>query len=662
MNNDSDMHRDLHEPQSASPDRPQVLEDPDAFLAALKKKIDAGVDPTEAAQVLRDIERTVQTAERRVEIYTDPELDTFCCTQVPSKRVTETGEIADDPQRKTYLIGIPFVYVGGNAPREFMRGEVSHECGHAHFTDFARQKRLGILAAQEGIPQDALLTLDNCVEDPRMERLVGGPLRPNERHTLFEKNRLLIIPKIAKSLRGLSTNPAQQFCMLLKVERLWALHAQELQGIEKPWSPEELHPNVREEYAQVEPVLASITGDASLPPMKVNAEVEQLLVQHLVPALKRLLQIAPWQNPQGSGKGQEQGTGEGGENSELPDPEANSLDPNDTSNWPEKLKSFLRKMTEEHRQRLEKESQERKEQAKQLEQQRQESNQLRHELLRRRDNFEDPDLREQYQTLARELQPVINRMNRVFDQFLPTIVEPQYEYGRKGFRFSVRRFVRSFGTGKEQPMQQRRIPEKPALVLQILIDVSGSMYYENKERIRNAVKATIAACEAAKGRHIQIEILASDDSNVNDPDREKAAKYLIKDFSEAFDGKVKSRIITMLTAFEERGNEDAQAIQAAVPRVSRTLRKARADADRVGSLMVFISDATTQRESTRLAAEEARRTSPLEGTAITPEPDIAGKVRYHFGPNSMVPRSVEEFPETFQEILKRHIMHLKARG
>ncbi|MDD5040866.1 MAG: hypothetical protein PHX87_01815 [Candidatus Peribacteraceae bacterium] len=658
MNHDPDTHRGTQETQSESPDRSRILENSDAFLAALKARIDAGVNPAEAAQVLRDIERTVQATDRKVEIYTDPDLDTFCCAQVPSKRVTETGEIAEDPQRKTYLIGIPFLYVAGNAPRGFIRGEIYHELGHAFFTNFARRKRLHVLATQEGIPEDALTTLDNCVEDPRMERLVGGPLRQNERHTLFEKNRLLIIPKIALGLKGLMASPAQQFCMLLKLERLWALHAKELEGVEKPWKPEDLHPSVREEYAGVEPVMARITGDASLPPMKVNAEVEQLLVQHLVPAIKRLLQIAPWQNPQNGGKGKGQGQGQG--TSGSPDLEANPLDPNDTSEWPEELKQFLRKMTEQHQQRLEKESKERQEQAQRSEQQRNESDRLRHELLRRRDNFDDPALREQYQTLARALQPVINRMNRVFDQFLPKIVEPQYEYGRKGFRFAVRRFVRSFGTGKEQPMQQRTIPEKSALVLQILIDVSGSMYEGNKERIQNAVKAAIAACEAAKGRNIRIEILASDDHNIGDPDREVAEKYLIKDFSEAFDGRVKSRIVTMMSQFGGK-NRDAEAIDVAVPRIKRTLRHARADADRVGSLMVFISDSTTQSEKTRLAAAEARKSTPFEGTAITPEQEIVEKVRYHFGPGSRVPRSVEEFPEAFQEILKRHIMHLKAK-
>lgn len=108
-------------------------------------------------------------------------------------------------------------------------------------------------------------------------------------------------------------------------------------------------------------------------------------------------------------------------------------------------------------------------------------------------------------------------------------------------------------------------------------------------------------------------------------------------------------------------NEDASSIEAALPRLRRKKQQARSDVDRLGTLMVFITDSTTQEESTRLAADAARAFTPLEGTAITPESEIVAMVKYHFGDDSVIPESVERFPEALEKILRRHLARLKPR-
>lgn len=661
--------------------------DPDAFKQQMEERA-KNMNPERVDQLLLELERSVQSADRHIELYTDPGLSTFCCAEVPAKRVTKDGTIVEDPGKKTFLIGIPHVYAAGEAPLDFMRGEIAHERGHAEWTDFGVLKRLKSLATSEGRDPAQLLKLNNIVEDPRMERLVGGPLREPQRMQLFAKNRTLIIPSIAQSFSSGKMSPADQFAFMIKLERLWALHAKELQGVEKPWNPDDMDPLARDEYLKLEPVIARITGDASLPSMKDTRAVEQLIVQEIWPAMKRLLDAAQQKkeqearddkdgNPQNSGGDQETGNdqppGEGrqsgksdagrspkqdtpdeGEGSPVDDPEnGQHLDPKDPESWPPHMRRMYQKMKERHEQRLEKEAEEKKLQAERDAEAKARLEAAEHELKKTRDGFEDPVLRKQYEAYKGSIVPITNQMSRVFQRFLPKIVEPQFEYGRRGIKFSVQNLVRRYRTGQEKPLGKRINPEKSALVLQILIDVSGSMYADPK-RIENAVKACIATCEGSEGHNVTIEILASDDKNIGDDD-----KYLIKAFDEPYNGRVKSRLMTMLKSFGG-DNKDAAAIDIALPRIHMKKQQMRVEADRVGSLMVFITDSTTKSADTKAAADRARLTTPLEGTVITPEQEISDKVKYHFGKESIIPPSVSEFPSGFQQILQRHIAHLRT--
>ncbi|MFA6404748.1 MAG: hypothetical protein WCW03_01995 [Candidatus Paceibacterota bacterium] len=652
-----------------------ILEEDGISIAQNHKRFIEGItarmkeaNEEEIGIILTELERYSQSPDRRIEIYTDPQLDTFCCGQVPSKIINSKGEIVDDSNRISYLIGVPFQYVAGGAEMDFLRGEILHEQGHAIWTDFSRWKRFETLAQQEGYDPQELLQLNNCIEDPRMERLVGGPLHENERKQLLTKNRDLIIPSIAEGIRkkkggkdGKEMTPTEQFKFILKIERLWELHRKDLEGIEKPWSLDDLDPSVRDEYEKIAPYLAQITGDSIKPAMKVNPEVEKIIVEHIWPAYKRLIDKFPEQESSDSSDGKSErsggkGKGKRGASSGKPEPpELQTLDPSDPSTWPPKLQKIFQKMVEQHNKRLKQESERTKEKS---ERQSNKEDRLKKELnnlQKIRDGFEDPETREKYNQIKSEVASAISQIKRIFDRFLPKIDEPQYEYSRKGIRFSVKNLVRRYGTGAEKPLGKRVTPEKNALVLHLLIDVSGSMY--SGKRIENAIKACVAVCEASEDHNISIEILANDQNNVTDD-----LKYLIKKFNEGYSGSVKTRLVSVLDAKKSGfggDNQDALAIDASVPRLKKEVQKKRVEADRTGSLTIYISDSTTDNEDTKRATDEARLQTPFEGTAITPEADVATQVRKHFGPDSLVPPSIEEFPGTIQKILERHISHLR---
>ncbi len=654
-----------------------IAENHKAFLEGIKARMQEA-NEKDVSAILTELERYSQSPDRKIEVYTDPSLDTFCCGQVPSKTVNSKGELVDDTQRKTYLIGVPFQYVAGRAEMNFLRGEILHEQGHARWTDFSRWKRFETLANQEGFEPQELLQLDNCIEDPRMERLVGGPMHENERKQLLSKNRSLIIPSIAEGIRAKGEQkmtPTEQFKFIVKLERLWEIHKRDFEGVEKPWSLDDLDPRVREEYDKIAPYLAQITGDSIKPAMKVNPEVEKIIVEQIWPAYKRLIEEFP-DNDDGDGEEGEEGDGEGkgksgksgksgkkkkGASSKRPkeQPESENFDPGDPSSWPPELQKMFQKMVEQHNKRLNKEAEKAKEQAENKEKEEDRLKKELHELQKTRDGFEDPETREKYNQMKTEVAGAISQIKRIFGRFLPKVDEPQYDWGRKGIRFSVKNLVRRFGTGAEKPLGKRMTPEKNALVLHLLIDVSGSMYGSDARRITNAVKACMAVCEAAEDHNISIEILANDQENVSDD-----PKYVIKKFSDSYSGSVKARLVNVLDP-QKSGfggdNQDARAIDAAVPRLKKQVQKKRTDADRTGSLEIYISDSTTDNDDTRRAADEARLQTPFEGTAITPESDVAAQVRKHFGQDSLVPSSIEEFPATIQKILERHIAHLKPR-
>lgn len=649
----------------------------------LLKSNQAQPDKEAVAALVSFLERKSQTPDRYIEVYADPKLKTYCCAMVPAKKVLPDGEIVEEKQKKTFLIGVPASHLLGLAPRAFLLGEILHERGHALFTSFKALEKLQTIAAAEGYDGKILFDLTNVVEDPRMERLVGGKMHVPERKMLFEKNSRWIVPNIAGSLSKIT--PVEQFLMLIKLERLWEIHRQDWPDLgidpnDKPWKLEEMNEDVQRLFLANEAVISRITGSSELPALKTHKEVEKLVLTHLWPALKELIDKYPKQEGEGeSEEGEEGGEGEGQEGQEGQEGEEGKkgkkgkqkggkkeparsgqmpgedehYDPTDPSTWPDDLKQVLQKMIDKHEQRLQQDSEENK-RKQEIDQERQAKNEAaKNALKQKRDGIGSPEARKQYEQFVRELQLQIIQIKRVFNRYLPSVAEPEYEYGKRGSTFSTPEYVRRYGSGFEKPLRYKADLEKKGLILQILVDVSGSM--QQGERIVNAVKACLAVLEAAKGTNVEVEILANDQGNLED-----SPEYIIKAFNEQYGGGVKERLVDMITRFGGE-NEDARAILAALPRMQKKVRQARSEYDRSAGLMVYISDSTTQSEETRQATATARIKVPLEGTAISNEADIAEKVRFHFGEKSVIPPDVKHFPQAFQTIIERYIRNLRTK-
>jgi len=526
------------------------LADPKEFMALMAKN-SAEITPDQIEKNLNKVEGWVKNPDRLLECYTDPTLDTFCCASIPARVVNEKGEIVEDPKkRKTYLIGVPFIYVAGNAPEQFMRGEVYHEVGHSLFTDFSIIGEAARRAEADGYDANAASGLLNCLEDPRMERIVGGPMNPGPHLDLFEKNKLLIIPSIGNHLK--EADPASQFQFLLKVDSLWRIFANELKDYKKPWKLEELNPDVQAAYEKIKDTLFRITGDNKTPALKISATFKTLFFKEIWPVYKELLDKYPPSKSEQSEADNSDKKDSGGKEGDKPgkegsggqpgdfDPEAPILDPEDTDNWPPHLKKFLQYMQQKHDKRLLRKQVEVKQQLQKQTEKGNEYDKAKHEILKHRDGFSDPEVRKEYDKLSIELGPIISQVGLLFKQYFPRNDELEQEWKRRGKNFDVRRLVKSYGSGLEKPLGKRENPREKHFLLQIIVDVSGSM---EGERIENAVKACISLAEAAKKNNVSVEVLASDDSNVKEDEN-----YLIKSFDEDFYGPVKERMISMLTA------------------------------------------------------------------------------------------------------------------
>ncbi len=571
------------------------------------------VSEKDIEETLFSIETMVRHPDRNIECYTAPTLETFCCAEVPSKKIDRNGNVTEETHKKQYLIGVPFLYVAGQAPDNFFRGEINHEVGHALYTDWKLVKEFKECAEKERYCPQEILDLNNCVEDPRMERVAGGPMRPGIQSDLFEKNRLLIIPSIAENIS--KGTPTEQFRFLLKLEGLWRIYSKELIDVKKPWDIEALHSEVQNAYGRVEQALARIVGNADTPALKLSKEYKRIFLENIWSVYKELINKFPekeeGQEKQESkeDKEREEGKGEEGEGEESKegkkeqglkrgarssegkktDPERDNFNPKDPSAWPPHLQKFLQHMLKQQQARLEQQAAQVRAEKERREGEFTIYKQTEHELLKHKDGFEDPQVREKYNALSAEIQPTTQAITRLFKRFFPKTEELEEEWGKQGKRFDVKRLVRAYDTGKERPLGKREYPQEKKFLFQIIVDVSGSMYSDGAgKRIENAVKGCIALAEAAGKANVDVEILASDEGNVK---IDKA--YLIKAFDEKFFGKTKERVIGMLNGFGG-DNKDADSIRAAMERLKTAKMKAKAEAERVGTLAVFITDSTTQ--------------------------------------------------------------------
>lgn len=606
--------------------------------------------PEMIQQRLREMERFVGSSDRVVYLYGTSQ-ETFSCARVENKRVGPDGELVSDTRANHYLVGVPFKYATESAPESFLRAEVAHEIGHAAYTPFhLLRKDLTSIEAQDGAELAKVYSmLVNCVEDPRMERLVGGPLNQVKRDLLFRKNKLLIFPNITE---GLPQMPAyKQLLFLIKLERLWTNH----QGAEisseaaKLWSPDDILPEVKAAYEEIEPLLVKITGNQVEAPCRIATDMMQIIKDQIYPIVKSLYEEYPHDNPESdSNEGSESQTsgrpGEGSDGEQV----QGIVDPEDPSTWPEDLK----KLIETHKQRIQAEADKAKQ--KFIEKQKSLANTQidANSELAKSEGFLDPELFQEYERLRSEVEPIIQRLRLLFEEYLPRIDELLKVHKNIGTRFSVSRYIRSLGTGRSDVMSKKAYQETRGLVFQLLIDVSGSMYSQ-KERIRNAVLAGIALMEASEGFNLSTEVLASDDHNFSDD-----SKYEIKCFEDEYDASIKARMVTILNSFGG-DNEDARAIVVALPRAIAERDRVSELYDKMAALMLFISDSTTESSDTLRAANTAREQVPLEGMAIENNPSIVAGVRANFDADSIVPRSVEEFPSALEQILLKYIATLE---
>jgi len=86
----------------------------------------------------------------------------------------------------------------------------------------------------------------------------------------------------------------------------------------------------------------------------------------------------------------------------------------------------------------------------------------------------------------------------------------------------------------------------------------------------------------------------------------------------------------------------------------------KAQFDQVGSLVIFITDSTTQEDSTRKAVLEARKKTPFEGLAISSDSEIKNCVKYHFGEDSVIPDTIKDLPKALVKILQRNVTRFKT--
>jgi len=89
------------------------------------------------------------------------------------------------------------------------------------------------------------------------------------------------LPTIAGTLA--QGSPVEQFMMLIKLERLWAIYSKDWADIgidenDKPWKRADLNDDVQRLYAGLEPVIAEVSGDAVMPAVRNSEKVEQYLL------------------------------------------------------------------------------------------------------------------------------------------------------------------------------------------------------------------------------------------------------------------------------------------------------------------------------------------------------------------------------------------------
>ena len=636
------------------------------FLERLKENCKNSTDE-QVSEILKWLSSFVYSPRLNISFYTDRSLGTFVCSQVPVIKIDDNNRAVIDPNRDHYLIGIPDFFVRGNPPQEFLKGEIYHEIGHAQYTDWSLMGQYRETAITEGYSPEEITGLLNCVEDPRMERVMGGPYNQSARDAMRFKNELFIIPNIAMNIN--EATPPEQFRYLLKLEGLWNIYVVESgNNPDKPWSINDLNEDVQVAFRKVEQFLLEITGTNKKSATKKSEIFKKIFIEHIWSDYKQLIDKYPDNSGEDQQDRNEENQSKGNENNHTPElkksarspngqkmeAENSSFNPYDKSTWPKDLVELVEKKEGEYEKEMNQKAHqqvaERQERIKAIEQ----SKERQHSILQQKDGFSNPELRIRYNDISQKMTSITDAIRREFQKLFPRTEEPEVVYGRSGTRLYVQKLVKGHATGEVKPLGKKENPLDYAFMLQLIVDVSGSMEGEN---INKAIEACISLAEAAEGANVFVEILASDDINVASDQR-----YLIKPFNGKFDGLVKEKILEMLslTGFGG-GNKDAESILAASARMEEALQKKQSQYDNIGSLIVFITDSTERSPETIEAVKEVRVKLPLEGLAVTSDPTIVKCIKYNYGEESIIPQNHEGLPIAMRDILKRHLAQYRRQ-
>lgn len=636
------------------------------FLEGLIKNSENSTDE-QVSYILKWLSGFVYSPRLSISFFTDSSLGTFVCSRVPARKIDDNNRAVIDPNRDHYLIGIPDFFVRGNPPQEFLKGEIYHEIGHAQFTDWSLWDPYRETAITEGYSPEEIMGLFNCVEDPRMERVMGGPYNQNARDAMRYKNELFIIPNIATNIN--EATPPEQFRYLLKLEGLWNIYVVDSENnSDKPWSIDDLNQDVQVAFRKVEQFLQEITGTNIKQPTKKSELFKKIFIEHIWSVYKELIDKYPDNSGEDQQDRNQDNQSKGNENNHTPElkksarspngqkmeAENSSFNPYDKSTWPEELVKLVEKKEGEYEkemsQKAHQQEEERQNRIKAIEQ----SKERQHLLLQKIDGFSNPELRKRYNEISEKMKPITNAIRGEFQKLFPRTEEPEVIYGRSGNRLSVKKLVKDHGTGQVKPLGKKENPLDYAFMLQLIVDVSSSMAGEN---INKAIEVCISLAEAAEGANVFVEILASDDGNV-----ESDQRYLIKPFHGKFDGLVKEKILEMLDLKGFGGaNNDAESIRAAFARMRKALQKEQSQYDNIGSLIVFITDSTTSSLETIKAVEQVRAHFPLEGLAVTNEQTIVDCIKYNYGEQSIIPPDHKRLPIAMRSILSRHLARYRNR-
>ncbi|MBD3328500.1 hypothetical protein GF340_04310, partial [Candidatus Peregrinibacteria bacterium] len=548
-----------------------------------------------------------------IKVAVDPSIQTWACARIPKKEILRDGTVVESSSNYFYVIVMPYGHLAIEDER-FLLGEVYHELGHALYTDWKMTARLSELCEKEGYNKRSMGNLTNCLEDPRMEHtsVYHTSTHGFIKDLFWQKNKKLILGNIGGGIAEM--DPVSQFDFLIKLVSLWALHEKnaKAEGIEKWDDWESIHPDAKEAFMKIKGDLEKICGYGKYKsPEMISGVLERTIKNVLWPAKKELID-------------------KHGEQKEPPEMMLEGEwpvdDPSVIDNLPPELQQVINQQFQQYTQKIEKDGEEQKKRNEEAEAANKKIEEEKNERAEKEDGIKDPDARKKYNKLVREAAPVVGGMKRIFAKYFPKVAFPREIHSMRGKEPDIQRKIKTHKSGEKKIMKKPNIPEKSGLVLQVIIDKSGSM---GGERIHQVVRTVVGILEATSDYPIYVEILASDDQHggINE-------SYIIKDFDEEFSGyaggKIKERLVNLMESCSA-GNEDAASLKWAVPRLVAQKNKVKGLYEKISALCVFLSDAEIEGQQDPLIVNELRKKVPIIGGVVDPNPAIKTAVEKAYG-------------------------------